>query len=724
MVKRIFFWIAGGILLLVLALAVVYGFRQELIAPYIENRLIAVIESHYGVKISIGEIGGTFVTNLKLGKVETVETVRKGPVTRIAFTRIEVHYWLPDLFGGVQNFVGNMDITLDGARAKLNLDRLTKSEKSQPSHPTALPSPTDLPHLRVRDSRLDVQVRGLHIDLANLNVDLHPPKSKAANSACLEMQATATIAHPKIKKQTGPLDALLTYDRKQLTLDRLNFAGQHLIRHATLDLRGHREGNLALKAALHLFGGEANVQLRLVKAAVDGRAHLDGIDLHALSSFLTIPGLSSFGGTLIGNAQLKADLGNVAETLGGELNLRIEKGRFQQIAANSFRLEAKAGKGRILIQSFAARLGANRLAVEAADIPTPTLLNRQWSRLLADSSGTFSLQFDDIPDLLADTGMQRSKVLEWVPKHHLELAGKIDNGSLSISRGLLQTKTGIVKIRTARFDLPPQATDWSRTTMMAEATINMPKLSEVGAVFGIPGLHGSMSGDIDVSGSLDAPKGRAIVTGTNLIFHNTTLGSLQFAAVADHRRVQVKTLTMKRASDFVRGHGTLYLDSCRIENGGLDFSLAAVEHFANLLPHKLQIAGKLAGSVTAEGACKEPTTTVRATLDRGKISSLVVPSAKVDIKSHGRAIDIDEAKLMTQYGSVALAGTIDRGPENRRFVAHLQSLHLTTSTGDKMQLVAPATISFSLEGFLAAKDLALSGDLGEIYMDGSMGRHV
>nr|MDA8164883.1 translocation/assembly module TamB domain-containing protein [Desulfobacteraceae bacterium] len=714
--KRTLLWIAGSILALAIVLTTVYAFRQQLLAPLIASRVAAELESRYGVRVKIGRIGGDFVTSLELGDVETVGSAPDRPVTRISLRRGNARYWLPDLLGGFGRFLHGADIVLEGARIDVDLDRPgLKSEG-----PIQIPSPGDLPGLRVRDSRFALRGRGLRLDFTGLNGALRRPAA-AEKAARLDLQATATVEHPRLKKQAGPLTARLRYDGGQLDLQELRFAGQTLL-HASLDLRHRREGVYALQSGLRVLGGQADLQLRFGKKAVAGRTRIDGINLHALSSVLAIPGLPPLAGSLNGTAEIRADTDRFAETLDGAIDLRVDEGRFRQVAADTIRLQATARHGEVLIRHFTGRLGPNRLAIEAIGFPAAALANRQWSRLLAAAPGTFSLQLNDIPSLLAMAGLHPDRFPEHIPAHHLELEGLIGNRSLAVSRGLLRTRTGTVTVRTARLELPAREADWEGTAVEARLTIDLPQLTEIGAIFGVPGLNGALAGNVDVGGTLGAPRGRVSLTGKNLAFHATPLGTLKLEATADRRGVQVKTLAIEGGGDFLRGRGILHLDRPRrLEGVALDVSLAALARYQGLLPFETKVAGSLNGTLTAEGDLAAPKIAFRANLDNGSIGTLAVPSARLVLGSQGRTITVEQAEAATSRGGISLTATVERGPENRQFDVRLRSLRLTTLDGGELRLAAPATLSYSMAGILAAENLILRGNVGEVRLDGRLG---
>ena len=67
--RRITLWVLITALIL---LAGIYGLRSVLIAPHLIAFLERTIEANLGLKISIGEIGGSYFSDLEVKSVTTI----------------------------------------------------------------------------------------------------------------------------------------------------------------------------------------------------------------------------------------------------------------------------------------------------------------------------------------------------------------------------------------------------------------------------------------------------------------------------------------------------------------------------------------------------------------------------------------------------------------------------------------------------------------------------
>jgi hypothetical protein len=721
-VKRFSIWIATGIMTLLILLAIIYIFRDRIIAPYVEKVVIRELESRLGVGVEIEKVDGTFFTTLELTGIRTVEVQPESAVTELALQRGRATYWLPDIVFGSDHLLKNARITLDGARLEIDLDRPPPDEEIEDEQPTTLPSPESFPDLRVSDSWLSLRGSGLHLELAGLDASLQKAdRTVGTGPLTLDLQAAAAaIDHPRINRQAGSLAALLHYDRERLVLEDLQFADQSLVRHAILDFR--QQGVLALDASLQLLDGGIEVQGELAETLLAARIRTDPLTLRSFSDFLA-PDLPEFTGELTVVTDFQIDTANPSGTLRGNLDFRLLNGSVRRIPIDSIQLQAAAIPEEIVIQKFEGQISANTLVVDGIGIPAATIFEQQWSELLDASPGTFSLQFKDIPALIEITGREITIREQTIPLHHLTLQGNIGNRVLAITQGLLETKTGLVEVKQARLELPPEA-EWKEVTILSNLTIDVPHLAEVGSIFGMPGLQGALAGKIDVGGTLGAPSGQASVKGQNLVFRDLSLGNWQLLAAADRQSVHVQTLTMARAGDRLSGSGSFHLQQRTLEDVALKFNLGEISYYRELLPLEQELAGSLAGNLTAAGPLDQPTVQLTATARAGRIAGLAVDNAEVQVRSRQRTIEIAKANLKTEHGSLALTGQVIRGPQDRTFEARLATLILTTPDGGEMQLVKPATLTYSVEDIFTARDVLLRGNIGEIRMDGRLSRQA
>ena len=134
-------------------LALIYLFRGTLLSPYISPLLEDIIESQLGLRLSVGGIGGSYVTGIELHDVKTLDAA--GPVVSIEVQRLKISYSLPSLLKGGDALLGALTLELDGARLDLDVSQGGQRESPE-GQPVALPGL--LP--RIRAQNIFVSIRG------------------------------------------------------------------------------------------------------------------------------------------------------------------------------------------------------------------------------------------------------------------------------------------------------------------------------------------------------------------------------------------------------------------------------------------------------------------------------------------------------------------------------------------------------------------------------------
>lgn len=78
--RKIARWVLIAVFIL---LAGIYGLRGVLIAPHAIAFLERSLEANLGLRISIGELSGSYFSDLKVINVTTVERSSTGPLTEL-----------------------------------------------------------------------------------------------------------------------------------------------------------------------------------------------------------------------------------------------------------------------------------------------------------------------------------------------------------------------------------------------------------------------------------------------------------------------------------------------------------------------------------------------------------------------------------------------------------------------------------------------------------------
>ena len=85
----------------IILLATLYLLRSVLIAPHIQRFMENSIETQLGMKVTIGNIGGSYITDFEVTNVTTQQPAPTGTLVSLEFKRLRVAYNLLSLLKGL-----------------------------------------------------------------------------------------------------------------------------------------------------------------------------------------------------------------------------------------------------------------------------------------------------------------------------------------------------------------------------------------------------------------------------------------------------------------------------------------------------------------------------------------------------------------------------------------------------------------------------------------------
>jgi hypothetical protein len=297
--KRCAVCVAGIALVLGVLAVVVYALRGVVLAPLVEGLLVKEAQARLGVRITVGGIGGSYLTGLEITGVATVAGSGAGPVVDLGVKRVAEHYSLPAVLLGIDAFLARMAIEVDGARLALDLDRGGPTEGGRRGGPPALPAV--LPTLRVHDGAVAVRGHGGHVEAGGIALENRPGEGNTTRLG-LRVERLAW-AYPGLRPGTTHLTAELAYSPEAMVVEHLFLGEAEVVERARLALAGPA-GQTTLGARLRAGGGAVGLTGSLDRGALGADVQVDGVALGPLSALAE--GLS-FGGTLAGHARLRLD---------------------------------------------------------------------------------------------------------------------------------------------------------------------------------------------------------------------------------------------------------------------------------------------------------------------------------------------------------------------------------------------------------------------------------
>jgi autotransporter translocation and assembly factor TamB len=663
-IKRIYKWFITLSLTGIILLAALYMFRSVLIAPYIKRFLESSIESQLGMRLKIGGIGGSYITDLSLKDVTTLQPAPSGPLAAIEMKRLEMGYNPLSFLKGLNGFLADATVVLKGA--VFDIDISGQEEISTiPDEKAPLQSfflPDTLPRIRVKDTSVYLRGPGYGTAFEGIDLETRNPRLRATDIRLRVSQWSWT--HPNLQDGKAPLDVELEYSRKKITVKNLSVDNHRLTEDLQVGLESLPE-ILSFNAGLKLASGRVTLDGRLDQTALQTHIETDHLDLAQISSFISSPQLD-----LIGNVSMKADLFLPLERpidFETDLELKLIDGNIYGIAADDLKFAADVKDGRIRLGALNLRNGPNIIEIREVKAPSATVFSGDVEALLETLEGNFSFNCRDVPSLLLQTGAISSTPIDSIPTHEVLLDGELRRGTIFLSGGSLSTADGHIRLTPSRIALPLESRPLSESPMRGTLEIDFPNLDSVGRIFAIQGLEGTLHGRATVTGTLAAPGGTAVVAADAVKFRAINYGDVRITARADTERAVIESMTLRHGEDRLTGHGTIYFETKEIEDARIELRIADLSVYEkrlwseswNLFQQKHRIRGSLEGKAEISGPLNMPDVTVAIKARGIAVDETQFGDSTLQMHSNGRKITIDTLQMHHSEDRLDLKGTVD-----------------------------------------------------------------
>ena len=500
--------------------------------------------------------------------------------------------------------------------------------------------------------------------------------------------------------------------------------------------------------------GLAADELNLQATAKDGKIRLERIDLRTGENFIEFQDVSSSSQAVFGS-----DVGGILQTLSGSfffdcrdipaffslagVDLSSEIGA---VPEHRLMLQGAISSGDITISGGSLTAGSGHIRLEPSRIALPSM-----GRPIKDTAVQTDLDID-FPDL------DLLSRLFAIPKLGGSMRGHIVvTGTFGAPSGMADITAKEVSLRDVTYgDLTLKAIADSQTAVIQSLMLlrgqdrltgrgkfhfGNQKLEDVQLEFRLsdlanytskfwpenwnparekPRIGGSLTGAVTLEGPLMMPVGSADIKAKQLSFENNQFGDADIRLRSNGQKIIVETLEIRQAKDWLALQGSFDLKSHILENVKLNIAVSELAAYTkNLLPLKQPIKASIRANLKISGPILEPDASADITLKEVQLDDFKIPSAIFKLRSSGRRIHIDLAKLNTPLGKAKLAGNLLRGPADENFDLELTNLTLS-GLNSLMTLNKPGYVHFSRAGDLALKDISLSGPSGDIHLRGSL----
>ncbi len=702
----------------IVLLAALYLLRGILIAPHIQRFLEKSITSQLGMEVAIGNIDGSYITGFEVMDVTTAKPASEGVLVSLELKRLRVAYNLLSILEGLDDFIGKAAIEIEAATLRFDMSRQDAGESGNAE---TLPSssiymPPRLPQISIRDA--SVLLRGSDYETIFTGIALETRLPRQTTNAIVLRVADWTWNHPDLQPGKTPLSVEIEYSAEKIIAKHLMLGTSELAQSLQIGLKD-LPGIMPFEAILHPAGGNLALAGRLDHSDLQARVTADNIDLAPIGAFFSSPGIP-----LSGRLSMTADvfLPQLQPTgLVADLDLNLTQGAVYGVAVDKLAMRAASKEGKLRLDQLNLQTGENTIDIADASTSLKAVLGADVAGILKAASGRFSMDWRDVPAFFSHAGVDLPANVDAVPPHILLLEGMVaEGGDIILTGGSLTAESGYIRLEPSRITMPSGGHPIEDTAVQATLDIAFSNLEQLGQLFAIPGLGGSMRGHATVAGTFSAPSGTADIEARQLSFLENQFGNADIRLHANGRKITVETLKLRQAKDRVDLEGAFDLTSRNFEKVRLDIDIADLGDYTKSLPAIEQsINASIRANLKMSGPLMEPEARADITLTKIRLNDVQIPSATFQLHSSGRRVHIDLAKVDVPPGQVTLAGNILRGPVDADFDMELTDLRLS-GENVSMTLAKPGYLHFSRAGELTVKDISLAGPSGGIRIQGAL----
>jgi autotransporter translocation and assembly factor TamB len=600
---------AGWILICApVLLAGIFALRGVLIAPHVVEFLERTIEANLGLKISIGELSGTYFSDLEINNITTVGRRTDSPITDLRLRRIKLTYRPLDLFSGLPAFLAGISIDIESAQLAL----VSTGQRRPDDDKDTLQSiqlPPVLPRIRISNSALQVKDTGYETSFDGISLTTDSTQSEASR---LRLKvAQWSLKHPALRNIAAALQADLIYSAENLIIENLAADQQLLVKSAAIGLRGLPD-DIPFEMRFIPAGGQLNADGRVAANRLQVALSGSGLDLSRISGLLA-PSSVPFGGRLALAGHLDLPFSDPRDMI-GDLAIQLANGSLNETTVEQLAFRISAGDRHIGVADLLLVNDANRISISRASVAADDLYGSDLDAMLRSLSVDWRLEASDVPALLRLFGLTLAGRADRIPAHHLVLNGHMGAGDLIIPAGRLAAGGGHIRLKAAHIELPIGKRTLKESALAGDLSLDLPDLAILSRIFALPALDGSIQGQITTAGTLMAPRGTADLVGRALTYRNHALGNLKIRARGDIQGIVVESALLERGADRASGRGTINLAANTFENVDLQLSVSDVQpYFSDLMPlfrpaaqKTVQVGGGLKAAVKLSGPFSRP----------------------------------------------------------------------------------------------------------------------
>lgn len=655
---------------------------RVILFPAVKKNLIDYLAREHHLALNQVEIGGSLIGSLRLAKIRATRTDKSVALAEISIDSLRADYSLLDLFQGLDIFLANTRITIEGGNIVLDLAATEAG--------TTVVMPRYLPRIAGRKLSLLLQHGDNKLVLADCDFSTDAPS--AGQEQPLRFGCKSVSLDPAGGKAAPVFLSLSAWYRPEsLLLEKFFLNGEEIP--ATGQFLFEKKGEPASFAlGLRSFGGELAASGSLGAGRSEFFLRLTELELARIAPFLPPSGFA-LAGKVSGQAEARISPAGSSSTLNAAWQGTVNDKPID------LSLNAALEDEVLSLTHLDAVLAGNRLTLTSAVLPFAALADRQ--RLASDVSvDHFAARLGNLPVLWEMAGRSPESIT--LPTAHLlELEGKIREKRLVLTLGRFASKQNSLTLNQASMQLPDAGQSFFTQPLAGTFLFSFKDLRELASLVALPKMEGSLHGTGSINGTLRAPTGRFSVRGEKLRYQGCPLGELQLEARADGRMVEIIAARVRQAEDSLNFSGRYALDRRAIDALKGELSIRELSRYGAACNRLwLDLAGSLHASVS-----QAP--------DIGQQLSLKLRNG------HLGKLDFTRSDL-----TLSLAGLVDFDFARQSLVARLRQLAFARG---KTSFVAEkpftVTATYGAKKGLAIDRLALRSPAGSLVASGRLSSH-
>ncbi|MBI5557701.1 MAG: translocation/assembly module TamB domain-containing protein [Deltaproteobacteria bacterium] len=702
--KRIF-------LLLAVLLAVVCLLAS---LPSLGKLVVEQAGARLGLALRVGGIGGNLVNHLTLARLEGVR--RDDTQPRVEFSAVDVRldYSLLTLLNGLDTFLAHLKIEAAQARLAVDIPAPPDSSTDAATGETVI-LPAVLPVFSVNDVDLEIRQGDYTVAVTDASLHIGPLDVRSGQPVRINIPGVWLEVKGQKKLETS-CQLTMRYTADALHIDELTTPDKlAAVQGSVVWGRGGQPPGFTLRA--DLGGGRLRGSGTLAPGATSLEIKLEDLDVAELARLLHFVDFP-VAGKLSGNLASRITPGETGlPPVDMELELSAGKVRGEK---TEVRLQGGIKNDTLMLSALSGNFGANEVDLAEVSLPLAFFAARDWSGLGNTHIGSFRLRLRNIPAILTALGQEPLK--QSVPAHVFEIQGNMGEQVLKIARGDLRAGSNSALLTKAELKIPAPGQSWLDASLSGGLQLDLADLQAASALLNLPEMAGTLEGSAGITGSLRKPVGDIALQAKELAYGRCVVGEARIKGQSDSARLKVESLLLQNGSDTLTARGVYALADNKIVDIEGQLSIHELAGYAETCPGlPTPLAGRVEASVATLATGEQQ---LHVSLHDGSVAGYGLAAMTAEFTTDWRNFTVAQAMLDTDQGKAVFSGLAHHEQAGKLIRMNFDQLVLSRKNSS-FSLTQPVSAVFTYgdNPALDMDEAVLRGEQGTIAMQGRLDLH-